>query len=507
MQSRVVFVVCTALCALAYPAHGQPANALQKAQTAFDQAQVNYLQGKYDEAAQGFQDAYAARSFPQFLYNVGASFHMKGKKTSDPEAYQNAVDAYRRYLAADPQAADKAKVEKAIAVLEDEIKRLKTAPAPAPAPAPGTGTEAGAEAPQGSGTGSAAAATPGPSPQVEQLGDVKVRGLIVIESDPSNATIYIDDKRKGSFSTTPWSGTLEGDHKIIIEKRGYTVVEKTISADPSKLFVLFGAMSQQSFLGWIEITSNVPGADIFIDDKANGSVGRTPLSQNIKPGKHTFWISTEGYSEYKQEVDVIANEVTTIKAPLKGAPVGKLNITGLGIEDATIYADGALLCERGPCLKGLQQGEHTVTVTRPGFKPYTKLISIQARTETQIRVTLAPTPSRGDAIVAYSLAGLFGAGGIVLGLQANKYRDDLKKEIASGAAPPDSNDPRFTKGKIFAIVADGTFVIAAATALTAVYYTFRDKGAPSAGLIDVRALALRPEVGPGYAGLGMGVSW
>jgi tetratricopeptide (TPR) repeat protein len=502
MQSRVVFVVCTAFCALALPAYGQPANALQKAQTAFDQAQVSYLQGKYDEAAQGFQDAYAARSFPQFLYNVGASFHMKGKKTSDPEAYQNAVDAYRRYLAADPQAPDKAKVEKAIAVLEDEIKRLKT-PAAAPGPDPGTGS--GAETPPG--TGSAAPAAPSPSPQVEQLGDVKVRGLVVIESDPSNAAIYIDDKRKGSFSTTPWSGTLEGDHKIIIEKRGYTVVEKTISADPSKLFVLFGAMSQQSFLGWIEITSNVPGADIFIDDKANGVVGRTPLSQNIKPGKHTFWISTEGYDEYKQEIDVIANEVTTIKAPLKGAPVGKLSITGLGIEDSTIYADGKVLCERGPCLKGLQQGEHTVTVTRPGFKPYSKMVSIQARTETQIRVTLVPTPSRGDAIVAYSLAGLFGAGGIVLGLQANKYRDDLKKEIASGAVPPDSNDPRFTKGKIFAIAADGTFVIAAGTALIAVYYTFRDKGAPSAGLIDVRALALRPEVGPSYAGLGMGVSW
>lgn len=139
MQSRVVFVVCTAFCALALPAYGQPANALQKAQTAFDQAQVSYLQGKYDEAAQGFQDAYAARSFPQFLYNVGASFHMKGKKTSDPEAYQNAVDAYRRYLAADPQAPDKAKVEKAIAVLEDEIKRLKT-PAAAPGPDPGTGS-------------------------------------------------------------------------------------------------------------------------------------------------------------------------------------------------------------------------------------------------------------------------------------------------------------------------------------------------------------------------------
>ncbi len=496
MKSRVVFVVGMVICALAMirPAHGQPADALKKAQASFDKAQLDYLQGKYDEAAQGFIDAFAARQFPQFLYNAGASYHMKGKKASDPDAYQKAVDAYHQYLDKDPQAPDKAKVEKAIGVLEAEIKRLKEQRGAA------TGNAAGTAA------GSAAPPTT-PSQEVEQLGDAKPRGLVVVESDPSNATIYLDDKRKGPFATTPWSGSLEGDHKIIIEKRGYTVVERPVSADPTKLFVLSAAMSQQSFLGWVEITSNVPGADIFIDDKSVGAVGRTPLSQNIKPGKHTFWISADGYDEYRQEVEVIPNETHTIKAQLKGSPVGKLNVTGLGIEDATIFVDGKVLCERGPCLKSLQQGEHTVTVTRPDTKPYTKRITIQARTETQLRITLAPTPSRSDAIVAYVLAAGFGGGGIVLGLQANKYRDDLRKEIAAGNPPVDSNDPRFTRGKIFAIAADAAYAVAGITALTAVYYTFRDKGAPSTGLIDVRALALRPELGPGYAGLGMGVSF
>jgi len=492
MHSRIVFVVVMATCVLAIrPAHSQPADALKKAQASFDQAQADYLAGKYDDAAREFQDAYVARPFPQFLYNVGAAYHMKGKKTSDVEAYGKAVTAYKAYLAADAEAADKAKVEKAIGVLEAEIARLKAAPAPANA-------------------GSAAdpAATPAaPSQEVQQLGDVKVRGLFVIESDPSNATIYMDDKRKGAFATTPWSGTLEGDHKVLIEKRGYTVIEKAISADPTKLFVLSASMSQQSFLGWVEISSNVPGADIFIDDKSVGAVGRTPLSQNIKPGKHTFWISTDGYDEYKQEIDVIANEVTPIKATLKGSPVGKLNVTGLGIEDATISVDGNVLCERGPCLKSLQQGEHTVTVTRPGYKSYARRLVIQAKTETQVRIALSPMPSRSDAIVAYILAAGFGGGGIFLGLQSNKYDDELKKEIAAGHPPPDSNDPRLTKGKIFAIAADAAYAVAGVTLLTAVYYTFREKGAPSTGLIDVRALALRPEIGPGYAGLGMGVSW
>jgi len=98
-------------------------------QAAFDQAQGELLQGKYDDAARSFQDAYAARPFPSFLYNVAATFHTKGKKDSDPAAYQKAIDTDRKYLTADPQAADKARVEKAIGVLEAEIKRLKDQPA------------------------------------------------------------------------------------------------------------------------------------------------------------------------------------------------------------------------------------------------------------------------------------------------------------------------------------------------------------------------------------------
>jgi hypothetical protein len=483
----VLFVVAL-LCSA--PALAQPADALKKAQAAFDQAQIDYLQGKYDEAAKGFEEAYAARQFPQFLYNVGAAHHMKGKKASDADAYAKAVEYYRKYLAADPQAADKAKVEKAIGVLEAEIARIKA-----------TGTQP----PPGGGT--AAPPPTAPSQEVQSLGDAKIRGLVVIESEPQNATIYLDDKKKGAFGTTPWSGTLEGEHKVIIEKRGFMVSESTVAADPSKLFVLRAVLGKEDFLGWIEITSNVPGADVYIDDKSVGAVAKTPHSQNIKPGKHTVWVTAEGYDEYKIEVEVVPGGTHEIKAPLKGSPVGRINVIGLGIEDSTVLVDGQVACERGPCLKSVPEGEHTITVRRSGMKTYSKTIRVQAKTESTIKVTLQPKPSRTDAIVAYVLAGGFTVGGILLGQQATSLRDDLKSEIANGNPPPDNNDPRYTRGKIFAIAADVTFAIAGITALTAVYYTFRDKGQPSTGLIDVRAMALTPHVGPGYAGLGMEVQW
>lgn len=483
MNSRVLLAICITIAALAGRVRADDADALKKAQSFFDQAQTDYLSGRYDEAAKEFQDAYAARPFPQFLYNVGAAFHMKGKKASDVESYGKAVEFYKKYLSEEPNAADKAKVEKAIGVLEAEIKRLK---------------EPGA----GSGAGSASM----PSQEVQSLGEVKVRGLVVIESEPQGATIYLDDMKKGAYATTPWSGSLDGEHKIMLEKKGYRPVDTTIIADPTKLVVYKGGMSQDSYLSWLDITSNVAGADVFIDDKSVAP-RKAPTGTNVAPGKHTVWVSAEGYDEYQEAIDVAPGQNYTVKALLKGSPLGRLDVVGLGIEDSQIMLDGKELCDHGPCIKNVPEGDHTLTVTRPGYKGYSKKITIQAKQETSVKLIEAPEESRSDAIVAYVLTAVFAGGGIYAGLQANDLHDQLKKEIAAGMPPPDSNDPRFLRGKIYAISADAAFTLAGITALTAIYYTFRDKGPPTRAQIDARAIAVTPELGRNYAGLGMEVHW
>jgi tetratricopeptide (TPR) repeat protein len=475
-----IFVLFSLLLAVPAAALAQDAS-LRKAEEAFDEAQLQYLQGNYDAAADGFKKAYEARNFPQFLYNIGAAYHMKGKKGIDAApSYRSAVDYYRRYLSEDPQAGDKAKVEKIIKVLEAELERLKK------------------DQPTGPVT---------PSEEVQKLGEVKVRGLVVIESEPQGASIYLDGKSSGEFARTPWSGQFEGEKTYLIEKRGYKSKEGRISGDPTRLLVLQVVLSEEDYLGWVEIRSNVPGAEVFMDDKSHGAIGRTPFSGNQKPGKHTFYVVADGYDEFVQELEVIAGEAHEITAQLTGSPVGYLNLRGAGIERSEILVDGKVLCERGPCRKPVKEGTHTVTVRRPGYKPYTTRVDVQARTEIQVKAQLAKKPGRGDAIAAYAISGVFAGGGIYLGLQSKKLADQLDRDIMAGAPPVDDNDPRLTRGKYFAIAADAAFAVSGIVALTAIYYTFREKGAPSRGQIDVRSLALEPQLGPGYAGVGMGVQW
>ncbi|MBZ0234560.1 MAG: PEGA domain-containing protein [Deltaproteobacteria bacterium] len=481
----LVFSVAVALVGTAGPARAQSAE-WKAAQAAFDQAQGAYLAGNYDDAAAGFRKAYEARRMAQFLFNVGAAYHMKGKKTNDPAAYQLAVDYYKKYVTEDPKAEDRKDVEKTIAVLDEELKRLAAA-------AP-TGTDP-------------TQPPPTPSEQVQALGEVKVRGLVVIESEPQGANIYINGKEKGPFAQTPWSGTMDGEFQYLVEKRGYKSKEGRTSADPSRLMVLQIVLSEEDYLGWLEIKSNVPGAEIFLDDKSVGAIGKTPFSGNFKPGKHTVWISADGYEESQHEIEVIAGETHEINSTLKGAPVGYLNVRGLGIEASEILVDGEVVCPRGPCRKPIKEGRRRVTVRRPGYKPYTTTIEVQAKTEISVKAMLAKKPGRGDAVVAYIFSAAFLGGGIYLGLEADKIHDTLRKEIDEGNPPIDQDDPRFQRGKYMAIGANAAYGLAGVIGLAAIYYTFRDKGAPSTATLDVRALALTPVIGPEYGGLSMELSW
>jgi tetratricopeptide (TPR) repeat protein len=457
---RAVSLVFVWLALLAVPAAAQP-DALQKAQNLFDDAQKALLMKDYDTAATKFKEAYDARPLHDLLYNVGTAYYYKGKAANDAAAYELAVQYYRKYLTSVPQATDKADVDKAIAIIEKEIARLKAPPA-------------GPDAPPVA-----------PSEEVQKL-ERKTRSLVVIETEPQGANIYLDDKKNGVFAQTPWSGSLDGQHKVIIEKRGHKSKESPIAPDPNRLVVLQVVLSEEDYLGWLEIRANVPGAAIYLDDKASGAIGKTPFSGNLKPGKHVVWVSADGYDETKHELEIIAGETHEIVAELSGSPVGYLDVRGSA---GRVYVDGELLCERSPCRKPVKEGTHTIAISRGGYKTYRTRVDVQAKTELSVKPNLKPKPGRGDAIVAYIFSAVFLGGATY----AYIYQGDL--------ATGDTYFERKDQIKIGSYVGWG---LGGVIGLSAVYYTFRDKGPPSTGQIDVRAVALEPVVGSDYAGFSLG---
>jgi hypothetical protein len=148
-----------------------------------------------------------------------------------------------------------------------------------------------------------------------------------------------------------------------------------------------------------------------------------------------------------------------------------------------------------------------VSIKRSGYKSYSQRIEIQSKTEVTMRAKLEKDPSRMDAVLAYLFTAAFVGGGYYLGTKADDLEQELRAEIDAGNPPPDSEDPRYLRGKIYAITADSAYAIGGMTFLAAIYYTLRDKGKPSTGSSDIRAITFEPSIAPDYAGLGLQVSF
>ncbi len=457
---------------------------LEDAEAAFARAQTAFAAGDFDAAAAGFQEANAIRALPAFQYNTAVCYQQKGKKLGDAAAYKLAIDFYGRYLAMSADAADQAEVGKTVDVLRAEIAKLAAIPA---------GTEPTA-----------------PSEAITGLGDISTRGLVVLESSPGSAAIYLDGRDKGVFAYTPWSGPLPtGKHTLTIEAQGYESTEVVLDAAPDRLIAKSVNLTIAPTLGWLEITSNLDGARVYFDSVDRGVIGVTPLQRNFPAGAHKLIIQADGYDDFEQDIEIVPGQKRVIDAQLAGAPVGYLSISGDGITRATTRIDGEIACEAGPCKKGVREGRRRVTVTRPGYKPYSRNVEIKAGNETTIKVAFAPEPSRLDAIITYvAAAGIAGAG-VGLYLHSGSIQDEIDAETLAGN-PPADDDPRRDRTKFYKYGAYGAWGVAGITLLTAVYYTFRDKGPPSSGRVDTQQVTpsvkvargvtaeLRPEIGPGY---------
>jgi len=444
---------------------------LETARAKFDRGQQLFGAGEYGEAAAQFVAAYEARPFAAFLYNAALSF----EKARD---WKNAILYYKRYLTEEPKAKDAAEVKKRVAVFEAELAKT-----------PPDGAEAAAEV----------------SAEVAALGDAKIRGIVVIESKPQGAYIYLDSKKSEPIGRTPWNGTLEGEHTIFIESEGYKPVEQSIVASEDKVTVVVFPLAEEDYLGFVDIRANVAGAQVYIDDKVTGS-RPAPFAGNLKPGKHKIWVTKEGYNEYYTEIEIVQGKTHEVIAELTGSEVGYVNVRGRDVENVQVFIDGQKVCD-GPCRHPIAEGNYRLRIEREGYKPYRKKLSVRSKTETTVKPRLAPKPSRADAIWAYVFAAGFTGAGVFLGTQAQDLEDELAADIEAGSPPPDSEDPRILRGQIFAISADAAYALGAVTLAVAVYYTFRDKGAPSTATTDISSIAVVPAVTPEFAGAAMEVRW
>ncbi len=114
------------------PAAARAGQAETQAREQVKQATAAYNLGRFDEAAERYEEAYRLVQDPVLLFNIGQSYRLGDK----PE---KAIFAYRAYLRTAPlDAPNREVVEKHIAELKHQLEAKSAQPAPAPASQPAT---------------------------------------------------------------------------------------------------------------------------------------------------------------------------------------------------------------------------------------------------------------------------------------------------------------------------------------------------------------------------------
>ena len=109
---RAAIVVAPWVCALwGGMAHAQTSDPRERALELFRESAEHYRAGRFEEAAALLTEAYELRPEPVLLYNLARALEGAGE-------LEGAADAYRRYLAADPDTTDREAVARRLETLD-----------------------------------------------------------------------------------------------------------------------------------------------------------------------------------------------------------------------------------------------------------------------------------------------------------------------------------------------------------------------------------------------------
>lgn len=148
---------------------------------------------------------------------------------------------------------------------------------------------------------------------------------IEVETDPSGAKIYLNDKRGKLLGRTPYRGSLPaGEYTLYIRKNGFESTYQTITVKKKKggRQEFYFPLEEVEF-GRVKIvvaddTGDIDGARILIDGKEEGNAPDT--IDDVPAGPHQVEVIKEGYEIFEAWIEVETGETVTVEVELDEDP-------------------------------------------------------------------------------------------------------------------------------------------------------------------------------------------
>jgi len=214
-------------------------------------------------------------------------------------------------------------------------------------------------------------------------------GSLSVESEPSQATIIINGKTMG---TTPYKldTIAQGSYNIELQAENFKTFYKSVKIQSGQLSELKAVM--EVIPGQLLVQSVPTAARVFL---GTDFMGNTPLLlENIKPGTTNITVKLNGYSDYKEDVQILPGKKIELNAGMS-RQTGKLTIVS-GQHGLSVQVNGETqMSFEAPFHKQtLNAGEYQITISKPKYYDAVHLISIKPDSEFRLETELALKPGR-----------------------------------------------------------------------------------------------------------------
>ncbi|MBM4142118.1 MAG: PEGA domain-containing protein [Lentisphaerae bacterium] len=198
-----------------------------------------------------------------------------------------------------------------------------------------------------------------------------LRGLLVIHSEPSGATVRIDGADRGSTPLLITDLPL-GARRVNLSLQGYVPKDVDITLGdrtPARVFAELASDSAK-----LQVDSDPPGAEVSL----NGiRLGRTTpcVIDRIPAGESTLALALPGYKPYSQTMKLAPGSFEKLSALLDPMPA-KLTVVTIP-EAARVYVENQFRGESPVTLEDLTPGDYRVRADKPGYDPLARTIALE----------------------------------------------------------------------------------------------------------------------------------
>lgn len=200
--------------------------------------------------------------------------------------------------------------------------------------------------------------------------------LVMIETTPPGAQIYVNRRDLGALGRTPKRLALrEGAATLILELPGHRPVEVPVTL--ARGAETRTAVALEPIYGAL-VLRNVPaGAQVRADFADGPLLGAAPGPLRVLPGRRALFVSAPGYQPQRVEIDVAPGATAAVGlalAPLP--PVTGAIVVRANVDRALVRVDGKEVGFTPVVIERVSTGPRVVEVSHPGRHPHTTMVTV-----------------------------------------------------------------------------------------------------------------------------------